>query len=132
MLKMEFMTIYEGTNENYLQYDNKIKRILIQEDVWDFHIFRIIENSENNITVEMDNIDKEKVLEYMGLNTDGDVRGKFKKLPAKTVCEAVIEVDIDNGFETYDSGDFSSFKEAIEEITGDLYSVENKLSKWYD
>jgi effector-binding domain-containing protein len=130
-MKMEFMKIFEGSNEKYLQYDNKIKRILVQEDVWDFHIFRIIENSENNLTVEMDNIDKEKVLEFMGLYTNGDVRGKFKKLPANKVIEAVIEVDIDNGFETYQDEDFSSMEEAISEITGDIYEV-NKISKWYD
>lgn len=130
-MNMEFMTIYEGSNEKYLQYDSNIKRILVQEDVWDFHVFRIIENSENDITVEMDNIDKEKVLEFMGLNTIGDVRGKFKKLPAIKVIEAVIEMDIDNGFETYEDGDFSSMEEAISEITGDIYEV-NKISKWYD
>jgi effector-binding domain-containing protein len=130
-MNMEFMTIFEGSNEQYLQYDNKIKKILVQEDVWDFHIFRIIENSENNYTVEMDNIDKEKVLEFMGLDTYSDVRGKFKKIPAKKVIEAIIEVDIDNGFETYESEDFSSIEEAISEITGDLYEV-NKISKWYD
>jgi effector-binding domain-containing protein len=130
-MKMEFMAIFEGSNEKYLQYDNKIKRILVQEDVWDFHIFRIIENSENDFTVEMDNIDKEKVLEFMGLDINGDVRGKFKKLPAVKVIEAVIEVDIDNGFETYQDEDFSSMEEAISEITGDIYEV-NKISKWYD
>jgi hypothetical protein len=125
------MTIYEGSNEKYLQYDNKIKKILVQEDVWDIHVFRIIEESENNFLVEMDNIDKEKVLEFMGLNTNGDVRGKFKKIPPLKVVEAVIEVDIDNGFETYESGNFSSIEKAISEITGDLYEV-NKPSKWYD
>lgn len=128
---MTFLTIYEVDTKEYKQYDEKIKRIFIQEDVWDFHVFRIIENTEKDITVEMDNIDKEKVLEFMGLNTNGDIRGKFKKLPVTKVIEAVIEVDIDNGFETYEDGDFSSMEEAISEITGDIYEV-NKISKWYD
>jgi hypothetical protein len=124
MENMTFLTVYEVDTKEYKQYDEKIKRVFIQEDVWDFHLFRVIEEG-NGFLLEMDNIGKDDLAEKMNLNINNDVRHLFKKIPASKVCKEVVDFDVNRGFETYESTDCDSIEEVMETITEDMYTLVN-------
>ena len=113
---MEFMEVYQLPDELCSEYVRiGFKKIFIQEDVWDFHVFRIL-NDNGVIIAEMEEINKEKVADHLNLDDYNNVRGLFKSIDPYKVCKAVMEVDIDNGCESMESCKFTTIEEAIEEI----------------
>jgi hypothetical protein len=118
---MEFLKVYEVENDFYSQCG--YSKVFIQEDVWDFHVFRILKN-DDIVIVEMDNIEKLDIAEHLGLSIYKDVRGLFRTIDSKKVCSAVVEIDTNKGCETWDSEECSSLDEAIETVLEGIYELE--------
>lgn len=107
-------------------YDKLVKefkeayvKYYIQEDVWDFHVFRILEGDydgdDSVYTVEMENIDKLDVVEKMGIELgDMDVREAFKYIDKLETLKAVIWCDVEKGYQNEEYRTEDTLDEAID------------------
>lgn len=107
-------------------YDKLVKefkeayvKYYIQEDVWDFHVFRILkgdyDGDDSVYTVEMENIDKLDVVDKMGIELgDMDVREAFKYVDKLEALKAVIRCDVEKGYQNEEYQTEDTLDEAID------------------
>lgn len=113
---MEFLKVYEVNVKRYNEESyHDIVRVFIQEDTWDFHVFRLLE-AENGYIVEMDNIDKMDIAEQLRMSIYQDVRGLFKKVDAQKACKAIVDFDLDRGCEVWESSECEDEDDAMDMI----------------
>lgn len=131
-MKLKFLDIYDVTdlftNGIKDKYSPPYIHMYIQEDVLDFHVYRIqqgdYEGNSKILTLEHEKVDKGDLVEKMGLyNRRVDVRNAFENADGYKVLMNVLKYDADNGYEQWEYHTFEELEDAQELVHGDFYTV---------
>lgn len=131
-MKINFMDLYDVT----LLFNGAIKdkyspaytHMYIQQDTWDFQIYRIQKGDyeENQVvyTVENQKISKSDVLDKLKMNDPKiDVRSAFEYIYGYEVFMAILKLDADSGYENWEYETCETLEEAVSMVTEDHYTV---------